>query len=275
VKFYLDKVLSLQIKDPVLMRTFCLIMSDLEEKSNRYSDALKYYKDYYNYTIEVFDNEKNNKLLEIQGKYDYEKLKNLTNRAIIKQQKTLALSSFVLLLAGIIIFLFYRKSEQNKILLLETEQKIMSLQKMADSFSQEKNTLRNYLLEHFDILKKTALLQNTIKENELVNGKKLLKKFNKIVCRQDTIDWSLLYEVMDKLNDGLYSKIRCKYPQIEEMEFCICCLTCETGFTDKEIEIVLGIKLNMIRRIRSDMRKKIGMSKGENYLAFFKNAVQK
>ena len=61
---------------------------------------------------------------------------------------------------------------------------------------------------------------------------------------------------MNNLNDGLNNKILNKCPQINETEFSIYYLTCETNFTDKEIEIILGMKLHEIRRIRSNMRKK-------------------
>ena len=273
INYYLDKALVLKTSNPALMRTSYILRSNIAEKNKQYKEALNYYKEYYSYTKDVFNNEKNNKLLEIQGKYDNEKLKNLANNMRIIQQKILIIFSFALLLAGIIIFLFYRKSERNKMLLLETEQKIMSLQKMADNFSKDNNTFRNYLLDHFGILKKTALLKNLLNANVQVSGEKMLKKFIEIVYGSDIIDWNVIFPVMDDMKYSFYSKIRIKYPQLIESEFRICCLTCETNFTDKEIEIILGMKLHEIRRIRSNMRKKIGMSKGENYLTFFKNAV--
>jgi len=232
------------------------------------------YKEYYQYTENVFDSEKNNKLLEIQRTYDFEKVKNTENRLIIKQQKAVITLSLALLAAGIIIFLYYRKSARNKRLLLETEQKIESLQKMADNFSKENRTFRNVLLDQFGILRKTALIEDTSNKKEQISGEKLMKKFNEIVYGQDTLDWNKLYRVMDNLKNGLYSKVRKKYPHLNETEFRICCLSCETDFIDKEIMIILGTTLNMVRRIRSDLRKKIGMRKGEDFLKFFENTVQ-
>jgi DNA-binding CsgD family transcriptional regulator len=99
------------------------------------------------------------------------------------------------------------------------------------------------------------------------------KKFNNIVYGQDKMDWDKMYSLMDNLRHGFYSKLRIKYPQLSETEFRISCLSCETDFSDKEIEIILGTTLNMVRRIRSDLRKKIGMSKGENFLNFFEKNI--
>ena len=270
---YLDKALALTISDPWLKRYSYLLKSEMAEENKRYMEALNDYKEYYRYTTELFDSDKNNKLLEVQGKYDFEKLKNLQNQWIIKQQKAMILLSLALLAAGIIIFVYYRKSVQDKRLLLETEQKIEGLQKMADNFSKESRTFRHVLLKQFDILKKTALIKTVLSENEQIKGRKLLKKFNEIVYEQDTLDWNQLYQVMDNLKNGLYSKIRSKYPQWSETEFRICCFSCEPDFTDKETEIILGITLNMVRRIRSDLRKKIGMFKREGFLDFFENSI--
>jgi len=271
---YLDKSLALQINNPWLMRTSYLLKSKIAEKQNRYPETLNYYKEFHQSTMDVFDSEKNNNLLEIQGKYDYEKLKNSQNQLIIKQQKAVIILSLALLITGIIIFVYYRKSVQNKRFLLETEQEIASLQKMAENFSGEHHTFRNILLEQFDILKKTALIKTVLSENEQANGQKLLKKINEIVYGQDKLDWNKLYKLMNNLKDGFYNKVRSKYPQLNETEFRICCLSCETDFTDKEIGIILGMTLNMVRRTRSDLRKKIGMSKGEDFLFFFENVIR-
>ncbi|GHT58226.1 hypothetical protein AGMMS50239_02380 [Bacteroidia bacterium] len=274
VNLYLDKALALPVSDPWLMRTSYLLRSKIEEKNNHYPEALKYYKEYYHSTINVFDSEKNNKLLEIQGKYDYEKLKNSQNRLIIKQQKILIILSLVLIVAGIIIFASYRRSAQNKRIMLDLEQKTGSLQKMADNFSKESYTFHNVLLEQFDILRKTALIRTLLSENEQASGQKLLRKFNEIVYGGDMPDWDKLYQAMDSLKNGLYNKIRSKYPQLSEMEFRICCLSCETSFNDTEIGVILETTTNMVRRIRSDLRKKLGMFKGEDFFTFFKEVIR-
>lgn len=274
VNFYLNEALALHIFDPELMRTVYLLKSEISEKNKHYQDALNNYKEFYDHTVKVFDSEQNNKLLEVQSKYDFEKLKNTKSQLIIKQQKTLNLLSLALLTAGIIAFLYYRKFSQNRRLLLETGQKLESLQRMADNFSIESHTVRNVLLDQFNILRKTALIKNTMNESEQISGQKLLNKFNEIVYGQEALDWSKLYYLIDNIKNGLYTKIHDKYPRLSDTEFRIICLSCETDFSDKEIMIILGIKLNMVRRIRSDLRKKIGMDKGEDFFDFFEKTIQ-
>ena len=273
VKLYLDKAIALQISDPWLMRTTCLLKSKIEEKNKRYQEALLYYKDYYQYTIKVFDSEKNNKLLEIQEKYDYEKLKNSQNQLIVKQQKIAIILSLVLLATCIIIFIYYRKSVKNRRLLSDFEQKVDSLEKMAEKFKTENYSFRSFLLDHFNILRKAALIKNMFSEGEQVNGGKMLKKFNEIVYGSDLVEWNVIFPVMDGLKDGFYSKIRAKYPKLNEMEFRICCLSCETNLSDKEIAIILITSDNMVRKYRSRARKRIGLFNKEDLLIFFENNV--
>ena len=274
VKFYLDEALVLQISNPWLMRSSYFLMSKMEEEEKNYPEALRYYKKYYDYSTRAFDSEKNNKLLELQEKYDFEKLKDSQDQLIIKHQNALIILSLVLLAACIITLAYYRKSAQNKKLLSESKQRIEILQRMADNFSIEKSSFRHALLEQFNVLRKTALINSMLNENERASGQKLLKKFNQIVYGQDALEWNKLYQSMDSLKNGFYSKVRRKYPQLNETEFRICCLTCETDFNDKEIGIILGTTFYMVRRIRSDLRKKIGIPKGEDFSVFFENAIQ-
>ena len=274
INFYLDKALVLSSNDPWLLRFSYLLRSNVAEDNNRYREALKYYKEFYQQTENVFDSEKNNKILEIQGKYDFEKLKNVKNQLIIKQQEALNIFSLVSLGICIIAFAYYRRYVQNKRRLLETEQKIESLQKSADRYSNIESSFRKILLKYIGILRKTALLGIEFDETKQDGEKKLLKKINNIVYEQDKWNWDQLYRTMNDARDGLYGNIRIKYPQLNELEFRICCLTCETDFSDKEMEAILGTTINMVRRIRSDLRKKFGMSKREDFLVFFEKTIQ-
>jgi len=274
VDFYTNKALALKISDPALIRFSYLLKSVIAEKTNRYQDALNNYKAYYDYTKKVFDNEKNNELLEIQGKYDFEKLKNAQNQLIIKQQRVGIALVLALFAAGIIIYVFYRKSAQRKQLLLETEQKVASLQKMSDNFSKEKQSFRNMVIQHFEIVKKTSLIESEISEEERKNGQKLLKKFNKIVYGQDTLDWNKLYSIMNSLHDGLYDEIKKSYPQWDETDFRIFCMSNENQFNDNEIAVILNHTVPMVRKIRSKIRKDLGTPKySHDFISFFKKNI--
>jgi len=261
VNFYIDKAMLLHISNPGLMRSSYLLKSKIAEKNNQLQEALNDYKEYHNYTTKVFSSEKNNELLEVQGKYDYEKLKNTETQFIIKQKNALLLLAAALITAGIFIFLLYRRSAKNERLLMESEQKIEGLQQMANNFSNEKNSFRNLLLEQFDILRKTALIDSVLNDNEKASGQRLLKRFNQIVYGQDALDWEKLYQSMNALQNGFYDKIKSDYPQWNETEFRIFCLTHENQFNDKEIAVILDETVPMIRKMRNKIRKDMGTPK--------------
>jgi len=226
----------------------------------------KQYKEYYDYTTKVFDNIKNNQLLEIQNKYDFEKLKTSKKESEVKLFKLLTILSFVLLSSVIIIFIVYLMYARNKKILLQTEQEVEKLQKTADHYAKKNH---NILQKLVGIFGKTALLAIDISNSKQDSEKKMLTKFNKIVFTQEQWDWEILYQTMNDDSNGLYEKIRIKYPQLSEQEFRICCLTCEKGFTDKEIEKIIGGNINSIRKTRSELRKEFGMAERENFFVFF------
>ena len=289
VNFYLDKASALQTENPWLMRSTYSLKSKIAEKKNRYREALGHYKEYYRFTTKVVDSEKNNKLREIQEKYDFEKIRISKKESDLKHQQALSVFSFVVLAAVIIVFVYYRKHARNKRIILETEQKLInlqkisrelsenkkslqkitqelseskkSLQKITQELSESKESLRNTLFHQLNILTKTSLIESEINEDERKSGQKLLKKFNKILYGQGTLDWDKLYQIMNTIQNGYYEEIREKYPKWSETEFRIFCLTYAKQFNDTEIALILNKTLPMIRKIRNKIRKDMGTPK--------------
>jgi hypothetical protein len=129
---------------------------------------------------------------------------------------------------------------------------------MAKEYS-EKQSLKSIILQYFNALRKSALIETLITEGERKSGQGLLKKINRIVYEKDGMDWEKLFQVMNQVKDGFYNKVRENYPQLKDIEFRVCCLSCETEFNDVEIAVIIGKSVDMVRRLRSDIRKKIGI----------------
>jgi hypothetical protein len=66
---------------------------------------------------------------------------------------------------------------------------------------------------------------------------------------------------MNNLQNGYYDEIKEKYPQWNETDFRIFCLTYENQFNDTEIAIILNKTISMVRKIRSKIRKDMGTPK--------------
>ena len=270
VKFYFDQAQLLSINDPWLIRTSYWLMSKIEEQNQRYQKSLEYYQEYDRYTEIVFDSEKNYKVLEIQEKYDFEKLQKARTQSIIKNQQIIIALSAILLLLGTFFLLYYIRSLRDKKLLLETERKINDFQNIAHKYSENEQSFRDTLFQHFNILKKAAMIESQITEEERKNGKKLLKAFNNIVYEKNTFNWNKLYQTMNQLQSGLYDQVKETYPELKETEFRVFCLTCEK-IDDKSIAILLNTSIDMVRKMRSEIRKTLKMSSGDrDFLSYLR-----
>jgi tetratricopeptide (TPR) repeat protein len=269
-KIYADYSLNLQAQEPSLLKSTYFLLSEIAKKEDHYKESLHYFREYYTYAMQVIDDNKNTALMELQGKYDFEKLKNKNSQLTIKQQKTVIIDSIVLLCFSFLAFFFYLKSVKNKKIASEAEQKMEVLRGMAHNYSEKDNSFRSILLHHFDILSKAVFMDRYISSSgsNREEGERLLKKFNEIVYGQNNLNWDLLYQAMNQIQYGLYDRIREKYPQLDVTEFRICCLSCEK-FTGDEIAIIMNLKLNTVQKKRSIIRKKIGTLAHGNLRAFF------
>jgi tetratricopeptide (TPR) repeat protein len=269
-RYYIRKSLSLEAKEPELSMSTYLLLSEIEEDSWHHKEALDYHKEYVNHVSKLVEKNKSNALLELQGKYNFEKLKNESSKRVIKQQKMTIIFSISFIIASFLTCFFCMKLYRSEKLRLETEQKIESLKKMAKSYSGDDQSTRDILLQHFNILKKAALIEASIDQEEKRKGEKLIKKFNWIVYEQDSLDWDKLYQIINRLHAGLYDKVREMYPQLDEMGFRLCYLSGRSNFSDDEISIIMKISTtNKVRKMRTAIRKKIGVPPYLDLHSFF------
>jgi DNA-binding CsgD family transcriptional regulator len=171
-------------------------------------------------------------------------------------------------------FFLYVQNIQNKKKLLETQHRAYQLKELARSFSHIESSFRNTLLEHFQIMKKVALLEEYLRDDEKKQGQHLIKIFNKIVYGQEKLDWDKLYQSMNDLNDGIFDRIKKQFPQLNETEFRICCLSL-AQFSNNEISILLNYSVNTIQMKRTFIRKKLGIESHGNIRDFLIKKVEK
>ncbi|NDV94792.1 hypothetical protein D0T84_07645 [Dysgonomonas sp. 521] len=274
--YYFEKSLDLLKgdNDPFISFKIYKSLSEIEEAKNNYTKALEYNKDCITNLYNIYEKNENQSILEIQKKYDFELIKNTNNRLLIQRQFLIIVMLGLGLIILVIFFYFYYKNQKKGRALLEAEQKIIQLSQMAKSYNKKEDSFRNKLLHHFDILKKSALLEGFLREDEKKYGEKLLKKFNEIVYNQATLDWNILYQTMNELHDGFFDSLRETFPQLDESEFRICCLI-YSDFTNSEISIIMGQSINTVTSKRSTIRKKIGVKDYGNIVDYLNSSVKK
>ena len=232
--------------------------SAISEKSERFQDALEKYKIYSDYLALIFDENRDQDVMEVEKKYNFQLIVTRNKQLVIERQKMI-LFLILLLLSFIAVFiLFYNRHKQNKRQLEETERKVRKLNELAQNFNEKENSFRSILMRHFDILKKAALLEGYLKEDEKRKGKVLLQKFNEVVYGEKSFNWDLLYETLNSLSNNFFNKLRNKFPQLDESEFRICCLLA-VDFSNTEIAIILDYSINTVQAKRSMIRKKLGI----------------
>ena len=86
----------------------------------------------------------------------------------------------------------------------------------------------------------------------------MLRKFNEVVYGSKDLEWGVLYQTLDNLHNGFFERLKREFPNLDESEFRICCLTYDE-FDNTEIAIVLNYSLNTIQAKKGTIRKKLGI----------------
>ncbi len=247
--------------------------SAIEEKTMDFENALEKYKLYNKHLAQIISENKNSAILEIEAKYNFQLIENKNKQLLIERQKILILSLSLLLVLVVLILLFISRAVRRERKLKEAEQKVRQIQEMARQYNEREDSFRDVLIRHFDILKKTALLESYLKADEKKIGETFLRKFNEVVYGQKNLDWEVLYQTLNKLSNGFFDQFKNKFPQLDESEFKICCLT-YVDFNNTEIAIILIYSLNTVQAKKSVIRKKLRVKIHGNIRDFMKEALQ-
>lgn len=211
---------------------------------------------------------------DIEKKYNRELLLNDNNRLKIRVQYLWISLLIVGIIILIVFFILYYRKQKHEKELLEARQRIYDLKQMAETYSEKVSSTRNILLQHLDVLKKSALLENFLREDEKLKGRKLLQKFNEIVYQNSSFDWNLLYDIINEIHDGFFDRIKIEYSSLDDVEFKICCLI-YIGFSNSEISIVLERSVNTIIAKRTSIRKKMEIKEHGNIINFLDENISK
>ncbi len=272
-EFYIAKSIKSLSEDNSVKANMYRLLSRLEEKKHNYLKALEYHQQYTKYLSEIIDDKQNQEILEIQKKYNFEVIQNAANKHLIEKQFILVIALVLFATILIIVFLFYRKNTKNKAAVLEANQMIYQLKETANNYDTKEKSLRNTLFHQFDILKKAALLEGYLRNDEKEKSKDFIQKFNEVVYGQKSgLDWEVLYESMNELNNRFFDNLRQSIPSFDESEFRICCLA-YAGLNNTEIAIIMKLSFNTIQVKKSVIRKKIGAPGHGNLIDFLNQKI--
>lgn len=134
---------------------------------------------------------------------------------------------------------YQRKIDEYAQLAEQNKDRVIKLEKLSGQNLYLKGReafLINYINSHVDFFK-------NLRENSY-----------------QSIDWMLLYDSLDILYNGFYSRLRKEFPSLNEMDLQVCCLI-KSGFTTSRIADVFCISSPSITKKKYRIRERINQSK--------------
>ena len=172
----------------------------------------------------------------------------------------------VLLFAGMgAILLIWGLSRRRKRLLLEKEEEIETLRGIINKGqsdqvpSTKEADVRKLMLQQLGVIK-------TIAGTPTEANQQLLARL--MALNEETanalIDWPSIYQTIDLVYDGFYTRLRDKYKDVlNEKELQLCCLL-KADFSTKEINMLTRQSLQTIYQRKTQVRQKLNLPEAED-----------
>ena len=171
----------------------------------------------------------------------------------------------VLLLLAVVWYLQRRKH-----LLVEKEEELEALRHLlheteGDNGDSNDKFVKKMLLQQLGLIRIVATNPNSDHQELLVQMGRIA---NKDVVADELLVWSDLYQTIDMVHDGFYTRIHRKYGSVlNEKELQLCCLL-KSDFSTKEINVVIQQSVRTVYQRKTVIRQKLGMEEKENIAEF-------
>ena len=176
-----------------------------------------------------------------------------------QRQMIVIIMLFFVTLGGILLFVYLYRRRQR--LLLEKEEEIETLRNMLASADKpdDKESVRKLMLQQLGVIK-------TIAGTPTEANQQLLARL--MALNEETanalIDWQSIYQTIDLVYDGFYTRLRDKYKDVlNEKELQLCCLL-KADFSTKEINMLTRQSLQTIYQRKTQVRQKLNLPEAED-----------
>jgi len=231
--------------------------------------ALWNLEDCVEYQDSVFKNTVQQKILEVQSKYEKESIENERNELLIERLYYVIFSLFFALVTPCIIIFFKYKNKKQKFELLKTQQNLNLLVGMLQTQNNNEDKLRQLFAEKLDIVRKIAQMGSTSNLSSNLFIKQYYNVFGHNIA--ENMDWDKnLYEIFNGLYNNFVYKLKNTYPSLTEKELQLCCLI-KANFSKDEICLILSYESNSIKTIRSRICKKMGFDNSDDFTNYIAN----
>ncbi len=180
-----------------------------------------------------------------------------------QRQMIVIIMLFFVTLGGILLFVYlYRRRQW---LLLEKEEEIETLRGIINDVRRDdvrctkEVDVRKLMLQQLGVIK-------TIAGTPTEANQQLLARL--MALNEETanalIDWPSIYQTIDLVYDGFYTRLRDKYKDVlNEKEIQLCCLL-KADFSTKEINMLTRQSLQTIYQRKTQVRQKLNLAEAED-----------
>ena len=189
---------------------------------------------------------------------------------LAKQRQTILIVGLVCVVLGLCLLLVYLYRRRQR-LLLEKEEEIETLRNMLASADKSDDRFRTGASQPADGSVRKLMLQQlgvikTIAGTPTEANQQLLARL--MALNEETanalIDWSSIYQTIDFVYDGFYTRLRDKYKNVlNEKELQLCCLL-KADFSTKEINMLTRQSLQTIYQRKTQVRQKLNLAEAED-----------
>ena len=272
-EFYIKKALT--SSNVYRLENAYITLHNIYNKKNLYKEASSSLAKAWIYNDSITKLDKSRTLIEMQEKYDQQKVKDEAAMEIRLQkqrtQTTIGIIIVVVLLVGIYARYRYR---QRIARLAEAEERIDTLSRMLEDAQQATGKddafVKRMLLQQLGVIR---LVANTPTAQNQALLRRLAELGNDQVPVEELIVWEDLYPLIDRLYNGFHAYLMERFGSVlTDKEVQICCLLC-AGFSTKEISVITHQSTSSIYVRKTSIRKKLGIEEGADIVEAVKNLL--
>lgn len=169
-----------------------------------------------------------------------------------------------------LLFIIIWYLQRRKHLLVEKEEELEALRRLlheaeADDSGSNDKFVKKMLLQQLGLIRIVATNPSSDHQELLAQMGRIA---NKDVVADELLVWNDLYQTIDMVYDGFYTRIRQKYGDIlNEKELQLCCLL-KSDFSTKEISVVIQQSVRTVYQRKTVIRQKLGMEEKEDIAGF-------
>ena len=239
------------IEDQAMKTSIYYFLAKRAMDENDYESAYHYYKNFAEMDIEMLEERLQQNVLEIQKKYDYEKVQNEYNVKLLRKHRLLMSSLFVTLITGMLLYIqtkinLRKRKEELKLKdeILKFENEVLRLNEIKDDY--KRNLEWKYMLVY----------SMTLMDRNKSNSESHYKMIKGRIYHNSETAFDAILKIFNEEHPGLAEQIKEKYPTLSDTEYKVC-LMALTPFTSQETADIIGKSINTVNKARTNIRKKL------------------